>query len=76
MSEMHQDKNVDYKNAASYLVALRMFRFYPRALRCNPGLGPELFCENWMEAYLVESTPEFEDDVMRHFATLLMTRKI
>jgi len=73
MGSMHQD--VDYKNAAAYLVALRMFKLYPEALEANPGLGPELFGENWMESYLVDSTPEFEDSVMQHFGTLLMTRK-
>jgi len=74
MGGMHQD--VDYKNAATYLVALKMFKVYPEALEANPGLGPELFGENWMESYLVDSTPEFENGVLQHFVMLLMTRKI
>ena len=67
--------STDYKGAAAHLVALRMLKLYPRAMQMNPGLGPELFGENWMESYLVDSTQEFEDNVMQQFCTLLMTGK-
>ena len=69
---MHQE--VDFKNAAAYLIAKRMFNLYPRALRMNPGLGPELFVENWMRSYLADSTDEFEDDAVRYFNNLMLKK--
>lgn len=71
---MDSDPRVDYKDAAAKLLARKMHMLYPRALELNPGIGPELFAENWLHAFLTDSEIEFEDAVMSYFVDLLIKK--
>lgn len=63
------------RHQGAVLAALQLHKSYTKAQSVLIGTGPELYAEQHMKSYFVNSTGDFNDLVMKYFVKILQAHQ-